>query len=322
MVVTTLALGLRKLRAEVRRRVNAWKILAGSAASLLRTSQLPPIELDAPSQSEDQLTPRRRNSFNLSFANWATSSGSSFIRTLRWAIPPRDIAITRIRYAAPCARYVSGAKIEEALNSFGVPFTTSYGFSWGPSYPEWKIARQLFNVPCQCDIPDVRSTTNLERCPRCHGYTLHGDTPLQASCKSCGKSSDNVCAACHCGIHNMAQCTIGSGINKEYFPEASESFSVCPDCMWKWVQFSSGPSNVLLLHHKAALIIMSTNASSFAVLHNNPRSFIKHFLRCISASEISLVHALQGHRAFSFPSLTVATEQIDGLIRSCHIEVL
>ena len=140
MVVTTLALGLRKLRAEVRRRVNAWKILAGSAASLLHISHLPPIELDASSQSEDHLTPRRRCSFNVSFANWATSSGSSFIRTLRWAIPPRDTAITRIRYAAPCARYVSGAKIEEALTSFDVPFLTSYGHSWGPSYPEWKIA--------------------------------------------------------------------------------------------------------------------------------------------------------------------------------------
>ena len=33
MVVTALALGLRRLRAEVRRRVDAWKILASSAAS-------------------------------------------------------------------------------------------------------------------------------------------------------------------------------------------------------------------------------------------------------------------------------------------------
>ena len=38
MVVTTLALGSRKLRAEVRRRVNGWKILAGSVASLLHIS--------------------------------------------------------------------------------------------------------------------------------------------------------------------------------------------------------------------------------------------------------------------------------------------
>ena len=120
----------------------------------------------------------------------------------------------------------------------------------------------------------------------------------------------------------MAQCTLGSGVNKEYFPEASESFSVCSDCIWKWVQFlSSGPSKVLPLHQKAALAIMSTNASSFLVLHNNPRNFIKHFLRCNSASGISLIHALQGHRAFRSPSLTVATEKIDGLIRCGNIEV-
>ena len=67
---------------------------------------------------------------------------------------------------------------------------------------------------------------------------------------------------------------------------------------------------------------MTSNASSISALHNNPRNFIKHCLLCNSASEVTLTHALQGHRAFEFPSLSVAMENIDELIKSGHIEVL
>ena len=113
----------------------------------------------------------------------------------------------------------------------------------------------------------------------------------------------------------MARCTVGYGVNKEYFPEASELFSVCPDCMWKWIQFlCSGPCRELQLHQTAALITMTSNASSFSARHNNPRTFIKHFLLCNSASEVTLTHARQGHRAFEFPSLSVAMEKIGKLI--------
>ena len=323
MVVTTLALGLRKLRAEVRRRVEAWKTLAGSAAPFLHSSQAPSNELVAVSQPEDHLSPRLRCSFNVSFANWATSSGMLFISTLRGAIPPRDAAITRLRSAAPFARFVSKAKIEEALTNFGVPYTTSFGYSWGACYHDWKMARKLFHVPCQCDTPEASSSTILARCTRCHGYSLQGDIPFHAACKACGKSSDNVCAACHCGIHNMARCTVGYGVNKEYFPEASELFSVCPDCVWKCIQFlCSGPCRELPLHQTAALTTMTSNASSFSALHNNLRNFIKLFMLCNSASEITLTHALQGHRAFELPSLSVAMEKIDELIKSGHIEIL
>ena len=67
---------------------------------------------------------------------------------------------------------------------------------------------------------------------------------------------------------------------------------------------------------------MNSNASAFSALHNNPRSFIKHFLLCNSASEKTFTHALQGHRAFELPSLSVAMEKIDELIKSGHIEIL
>ena len=112
VVVTTLALGLRKLRAEVRRRVDAWKTLAGSSAPLIHGSQSPSSDFFSPLQSDDHLSTRRRCSFSASFANWAASSGATFMNALRGAIPPRDFALTRIRAAVPFARTVSSAKIE------------------------------------------------------------------------------------------------------------------------------------------------------------------------------------------------------------------
>ena len=135
VVVTTLALGLRKLRAEVRRRVDAWKTLAGSSVPLIHGSQFPSTDLFSPLQSDDHLTTRRRCSFSASFANWAASSGATFMSALRRAIPPKDFAITRIRAAVPFARTVSSAKIEEVLVSFGVPFLTAFGYSYGGLLP-------------------------------------------------------------------------------------------------------------------------------------------------------------------------------------------
>ena len=67
---------------------------------------------------------------------------------------------------------------------------------------------------------------------------------------------------------------------------------------------------------------MNSNASAFSAMYNNLRSFNKHFLLCNSVSEITLTHALHGHRAFELPSLSVAMEKIDELVKSGHIEVL
>ena len=250
MVVTALALGLRRLRAEVRRRVDAWKILAASAASAPQTPLFLPTPPVPQSQLEDHQTPRRRCSFHPAFREWATSSGVSFIRTLRWSIPPLDTVIERTRTTARCATHASAAKITEALINLGVPFATAYGPSWGPGFPEWNAARQLFHVPCNCEFPDEHPVTSVfARCRHCHGYSIHCEAPAQAPCKACGRSSDTVCAACHNGFHNMAQCGLRSGVNKEYFPAPTELFPVCPDCLWQWAQFlSTSPTQTSPLH--------------------------------------------------------------------------
>ena len=186
-----------------------------------------------------------------------------------------------------------------------------------------KIARQLFHVPCDREIPDVHPTTSVLRCLRCHGYSIQNGTPAQALCESCGRISDTVCASCHNGIHNMAQCAPGSCVNKEYFADATELLPVCHDCMWKWVQFlSTCPSKTSPLQQSEALSIMSANASSFASLHGNSTGFIKHYLRSKPASKSSLIQALQGHRGFKQPSLASAADKIEALIMSGHVEVI
>ena len=251
MVVTALALGLRRLRAEVRRRVDAWKILASSAASALQPSISSPNDREVQLIREVSPTPCRRNSFPSVFTKWATSIGESFIRTLRWALPYRDAAIERTRHATRCAAFASNVKIADALTCLGVPFNTSHGPTWGSSFTDWKVARQLFHKPCDCDLPYVHTTTSaFSRCLRCHGYSMQGDPPLQAICKSCGRNSDIVCAACHCGFHHMSGCGLASGVNKEYFPEITELFPVCPDCMWIWAQFLCTCPAVIPLHHQ------------------------------------------------------------------------
>ena len=103
-VITALALGLRRLRAEVRRRVDAWKIMAASAASMSPTTDVFPVT-QSPSQPhrDDPHTPCRRSSFHTAFNRWAKSTGAAFIRSLRWVIPSVESAIERTRYIAPGA---------------------------------------------------------------------------------------------------------------------------------------------------------------------------------------------------------------------------
>ena len=93
MVVTALALGLRRLRADVRRRFDAWKILACSGGASAQSPMSPPTAREVLFIRDVSPTPGRRISFHSAFTRWATTNGEQFIRSLRWAIPFRDSAI-------------------------------------------------------------------------------------------------------------------------------------------------------------------------------------------------------------------------------------
>ena len=90
MVVTILALGLRKLRAELRRRTDAWKIIATiEYPSFLSTA--PPTHNTALPIHEEPL--RVRTAFQSSFDHWYNTGGIQYIRSLRWGIPTVEAAV-------------------------------------------------------------------------------------------------------------------------------------------------------------------------------------------------------------------------------------
>ena len=74
-IVTALALGLRRLRAEVRRRVDAWKILASSGSALAHPPMAPLIDRDALCIRSVSLASGRRISFHSAFTKCASTNG-------------------------------------------------------------------------------------------------------------------------------------------------------------------------------------------------------------------------------------------------------
>ena len=80
-IVITLALGLRKIRAELRRRVNAWKeliIFADYAVPETIEEQL--VQSDESEQEEVATPKRNRKSFHNRFRQWANAHGAETIR--------------------------------------------------------------------------------------------------------------------------------------------------------------------------------------------------------------------------------------------------
>ena len=108
MVVTILALGLRKLRAELKQRVDAWKSIAALEYPPA-IAIIPSTVVASPFSQEGSTRPRAV--FQSSFSVWCNGTGTQFIRNLRWAIPSPEIAVSRFKAAAQFAFRISDAKI-------------------------------------------------------------------------------------------------------------------------------------------------------------------------------------------------------------------
>ena len=126
MVVTILALGLRKLRAELRQRIDAWKIIAAL--------EYPSAIVAAPSTYDDALLTheepiRLRVVFQSLFSQWCNGIGTQYIRNLRWAIPSPETAVSRFKAVAQFAVKVSDVRIITSLSGIGVPYDTHEGIT-------------------------------------------------------------------------------------------------------------------------------------------------------------------------------------------------
>ena len=131
-----------------------------------------------------------------------------------------------------------------------------------------------------------------------------------------------MCAACHNGFHNMAQCGLRSGVNNEYFHESSDLFPVCPDCLWQLAEFfSTSPTQTPPLHQGEALSIMHANARVCGRVQSTTNSFLKHFIRSNLVSRSSLIAALQAQRGLRYCSEASAADKIHALTTSGHVEI-
>ena len=121
-VIITLALGLRKLRAELRRPVEAWKDLTFLAHIDTDGTQVANID----QYEETSITPsasqsQSRSTFHVRFSRWACNNGKEIIRKLRWKIPTDQIAMHTIFSSVSFASNVKHSKILAALRYHGVP---------------------------------------------------------------------------------------------------------------------------------------------------------------------------------------------------------
>ena len=304
MVVTILALGLRKLRAEIRLRIDAWKTMAAI--------ELPPPPPVSPLTNSaiipDHKEPLRvRNAFQTSFDLWLGTGGWQYIRSLRWAIPTAVTAAARFRATAQFSTRVTDARIITALSGIGVPFDTTEGITWGNGFATWYDVLQAVVSPCECAIPALCDSPGiLKRCSHCHGQVTFGTSDPLARCSLCNSNTDSVCAVCAHGFH-VGRSAMCQGANRSYRSPELDGVPVCPDCICLCAKTLSLRSVDLSDFQQTEVrAIMEKAAVQSRALIPTVYEFVKEFVLSHHASVQDLVQAIQA-RNITHLSLDAAT---------------
>ena len=291
MVVTILALGLRKLRAELRRRTDAWKIIATiEYPSFL--SAAPPTHNTAFTIHEEPLCVR--TAFQSSFDHWYNTGGIQYIRSLRWAIPTVEAAVSRFRSAAPFSSRVPDSRIAISLSGVGVPFDSPDGITWGNGFATWNDVLHAMVTACECvSLALSDSPGPLKRCYQCYGQVMAGVTDMVAKCALCKTMSDLVCAVCSQGFH-VGRSLMCHGANMAYCASELEGLVVCPDCLWLWTK-SLALRSVDLSDAQQSEVraIMERATIPARALHSSFYEAVKEYVYNHAVSEQELVQAIQ-----------------------------
>ena len=187
-----LMLGLRCVRSAYQARLSAWLHLASTALS----DPTRPGEEDEASQVV--INPPSRD-----LQRWlASPRGNAFVREIRWALLPCEVAVRRLRAVAPCQRLRDQALAHALLDSCSPPA----------------------HLAC------------VAACCTCGGLCLPTwDSPAKP-CPWCRGHPGPVCPSCNTVIHTRGSCRWNSGAHPSYVASGEVNIRLCPDCWraWAW----------------------------------------------------------------------------------------
>ena len=218
-----LMLGLRCVRSAYQARLSAWLHLASTALS----DPTRPGEADEASQVV--INPPSRD-----LQRWlASPTGNAFVREIRWALPPCEMAVRRLRAVAPCQRMRDQALAHALLDS-GAAFLVAGNAHWGPPRPTWSEAVYAIAVTCHCSPPAHLAC--VAACWTCGGVCLPTwDSPAKP-CPWCRGHTGPVCPSCNTVIHTRGSCRWNSGAHPSYVASGEVNIRLCPDRWraWAW----------------------------------------------------------------------------------------
>ena len=140
-ITNALVLGLRRMKPEFRRRVDAWKAFAiASSHSPTPADDSATVPPNTPSQPDQLSSTAKRSSFEFSFRRWAMANGAGTAKNLRWIIAPSHVSKIRIKNFLNFVINCFDNEILEALTRHGVPQLTLVDPSCGAGRPDWKAA--------------------------------------------------------------------------------------------------------------------------------------------------------------------------------------
>lgn len=148
-ITTLLVMGLRRIRAEFAKRVQASR-----AVAVVAYCPFVPIPPPDPAVGPSP------------FARWlSTPGGQACVRELRWLLPTDSVVESRLRHEPGGVRVLSSAHLL-ALQACGAPPLWQQGLpAWGPQFCAWEDARAVLHtvlavrVPRCCLAPRLPSVT-------------------------------------------------------------------------------------------------------------------------------------------------------------------
>lgn len=167
----------------------------------------------------------------------ASLPGQEVVRELRWLAPTHATLVQRVRIAVGRPTGAGEWQIRRVCEPCGIPVRGNGETTWGPGYPTWAEAAQLWLVPCSCTAGDNAGEPMV--CSVCGGARAgHPCSDDERNlCSWCSGRALISCSACLRGIHFRGECSRWNlGAHHTFTAGPSVDRTLCPDCAWRWVK--------------------------------------------------------------------------------------